>query len=70
MSIWCRFGVPRPLRDGESLSSGVGTMVEGASEALYEAGDTLEDAADEWLPVGEALGLLYAIRFKNNNSRR
>lgn len=58
MSIWCRFGVPRPLREGVSLSSGVGTMVEGVSEAVYETGDTLEDAADEWLPVGEALGLL------------
>jgi hypothetical protein len=33
-------------------------MVEGVSEAVYETGDTLEDAADEWLPVGEALGLL------------
>lgn len=34
MSIWCRFGVPRPLREGVSLSSGVGTIVEGASEVL------------------------------------
>jgi hypothetical protein len=33
-------------------------MVEGPSEVVYEAGDTLEDAAEEWLPVGEAFGLL------------
>lgn len=34
MSIWWRLGVPRPFRDGESLSSGVGTMVEGVSEVV------------------------------------
>jgi len=46
MSIWCRFGVPRPLREGESLSS-ERTMAKGASETVYEAGDTLEDAVAE-----------------------
>jgi hypothetical protein len=57
ISIWWRLGVPRPFREGESLSSEVGTMVEGPSEVVNEAGDTLEDA-EEWLPVGERFGLL------------
>jgi len=33
-------------------------MEEDVREVVYEAGDMLEDAAEEWLPVGEALLLL------------
>jgi len=56
-SIGCRLGVPRALRDGESMSSGTGTM--GPKDAGREAGDTLEEVAEgDWLPLGEAFRLL------------
>lgn len=42
-----RLGVPRELRDGESLSSGAGTIFKGASDVGREMGDTLEEAVAE-----------------------